>query len=133
LAETRIVADRVEIVILANIAEVAIAQLDRATQGLDRQFRAFEQRIATGEVVVNPQDIHVVRRMLQNAAEEGQLEIDLILIGHTARWLARGRGSRAFVEVLAWLCHRLPPARGHEWEGRRIVGASLFHHSRDYT
>ena len=52
LAKTRIVPDRVKIVVLPHIAEVAVTELNRAAEGLYSVLGPFEQGIATGEVVM---------------------------------------------------------------------------------
>ena len=52
LAEARIVADRVEVAVLAHVAEVAVAQLDGRRSVLRAWSGRFEQGVAAGEVVV---------------------------------------------------------------------------------
>src|SRR5438128_577468 len=53
LAETRIAADRIEIGVLAHVAEVAVAQLDRAPQRLEGLVGPLQPGVTTGEVVVS--------------------------------------------------------------------------------
>src|SRR6266850_789615 len=51
-AKTRVVANRVQIVVFAHVAEIAVAQFDGAAQGFDGLIGAFEQGVAAGQVVV---------------------------------------------------------------------------------
>src|SRR5262245_15931695 len=139
LAEARVVADRVEVLVLAHVAEVAVAQLDGPAQRLEALVGPLQPGVAAGQVVVGqrvggtqlhqaavdlkplgvaaldrqqlahqPQDVDIVGNALEDAGEEVQLEVDLVLVG--APGGAAGVGPGAFVEVLAEVCHLLPPA-----------------------
>src|SRR5579871_4264138 len=52
LAEAGVVADRVEVAVLAHVAEVAVAQLDGPAQGLEGLVRPVQQGVAARQVVV---------------------------------------------------------------------------------
>ena len=52
LAETRIVAHRIEVVIFAHIAKISIAQLDGPAQCLDGLLGPFQEREAAREIVM---------------------------------------------------------------------------------
>src|SRR5947208_264402 len=110
LAEAGVVADRVEVAVLAHVAEVAVAQLDGLAKHLERLLAALEQGKAAREVVVgqrvvraeldepavdlqafrkaaperqqvaqDPQDVHVVRNGLEDAAIKVEFKVDLTL------------------------------------------------------
>src|SRR5688572_1784808 len=51
-AEAGILADRIEIVVLMDIAEIAITEFERLAKSADGQLRLLEQRVTAGEVVV---------------------------------------------------------------------------------
>src|SRR5436309_3155677 len=53
LAETWVSTDRVEVGVLAHVAEIAVAQFDRAPQGLETLIGTLQSRVATGEIVVS--------------------------------------------------------------------------------
>src|SRR5262249_44721809 len=65
------------------------------------------------QVAHDAEDIDVVGATTQDALEEIQLEIQLVLIGNASRRLAADRRLGPFVEVLALLRHWLSPA----WSG----------------
>ena len=52
LAEPRIVADRFQIAVLAHVAKIAIAKLDRPPECLQGLIGLFEQCVRAGEVIV---------------------------------------------------------------------------------
>ena len=53
LAEARIVADRVEVLVFAHVAKVAIPEFDRLAQGLQRQFGLFEKGVGASQIVMS--------------------------------------------------------------------------------
>src|SRR5436305_13502425 len=75
LAEARVVADRVEVAVLAHVAEIAVAQLDRPPQRLDRLLGPLHQGVTARQVVV---DERVAR------AEAGEALVDLQALGVAA-------------------------------------------------
>jgi hypothetical protein len=53
LPKSRIVPDGIEIVVLAHVTEVAVAQFDGAAEGLEGAVGFFQESEAAGEVVVS--------------------------------------------------------------------------------
>src|SRR5262245_1452728 len=53
LAEARVVANGVEVVIVTNVLEIAIAQLDRPAQGPDGLVRPAQQGVAACQVIMS--------------------------------------------------------------------------------
>jgi hypothetical protein len=115
--------DRIQVMVLAHVVKIAIAQFDGFAQGLDGAIGAFEESVTAGEIVVsecvvwaeldeafvdlealgiaalegkivalNAKDIDIVGVLLQDTAEEFNLEIQLILIVGSDERLACGRG-----------------------------------------
>src|SRR5262249_27354051 len=72
-----------------------------------------ETALERQQVAHDAEDIDVIGAAAEDALEEIQLEIQLVLVGHASRRLAGERGLGPFVEVLAWLRHWLSPA----WSG----------------
>src|SRR5262245_23741314 len=65
LAETRVVAHRVEVAVLAHVAEVAIAQLDRVAQRLEALVGPLQAGIRSEEQTSELQSLrHLVCRLL---------------------------------------------------------------------